>query len=650
MGAIDFGIIVDGAIVLVENVVHEMQYRRPDSRQAVLGIIARSAVDVARPTFYAMAIIIAALIPVFTLQRVEGRIFRPLALTYSLALVAALLFSLTTVPALCAMVLRPKDADADEPWFVGYLRERYATLITWLYDHRLVPFCAAGALLAGAAAVGASLGTEFLPELDEGDYAVFVEMPSSISIGQGQVILQEVRRRLLRFPEVMAVLSEQGRPEDGTDDDTVNMSETFVRLKPRERWRPGLTKDALEDAMRKSVQAIPGVSYNFSSPIKDNVEEAVSGVRGKIVLKIFGLDFQVMRVVLDRAIDSLRRVPGIVDLDIYRETTVPELQIELDRRALAREGISVVAAQQTIQTALSGFVVTKMWEDEKVVPIRVKLPAGETVDQEHIARLLLPTPSGARVPLRDLASITVKMGRAAMYRENNSRFMALKFNVEGRDLGSVINDAMKVVDAQVKVPEAYFLTWSGEFENQQRALARLRVIIPISLLIVFGLLYSALGTARSAAGILLIAPFALAGGVFALAASGVTLSVSAVIGFIALLGQVSLAGLLVLSAIENRRRQGFELRGAVVEGAKSQLRAVLMTAVLGMLGLIPMAISHGVGSETQRPFALVIVGGMATTLLVSLLLLPVLYGLIAQPEPRSPSPRESDLGLAELPR
>jgi cobalt-zinc-cadmium resistance protein CzcA len=535
--------------------------------------------------------------------------------------------------------------------FVGYLRERYATCITWLYDHRLVPMCAAGLLLAGAVALGATLGTEFLPELDEGDYAIFVEMPSSVSIGQGQLILQEVRRRLLRFPEVMAVLSEQGRPEDGTDDQTVNMSETFVRLKPRELWRKGLTKDVLENAMRKSVQEIPGVSYNFSGPIKDNVEEAVSGVRGKIVLKVFGMDFAVMRRGLDQAIAALHAIPGIVDLDIYRETTVPELQIELDRRALAREGISVLDAQQTIQTALAGFVVTKMWEDEKVIPIRVKLPAGETVDQEHIARLLLPTPSGARVPLRDLASISVKMGRAAMYRENNSRFMALKFNVEGRDLGSVIKDAMRIVDTQVKVPEGYFLTWSGEFENQQRALARLRVIIPISLLMVFGLLYSALGTARSAAAILLIAPFALAGGVFALAAAGVTLSVSAVIGFIALLGQVSLAGLLVLSAIETRRRDGTELRAAVVEGAKSQVRAVLMTAVLGMLGLIPMALSHGVGSETQRPFAVVIVGGMATTLLVSLLLLPVLYGVIARREP-GPKGRESeiDFAMTELPR
>jgi cobalt-zinc-cadmium resistance protein CzcA len=643
MGAIDFGILVDGAVVLVENVMHEMQHRRPTDRRELLGIIARSAVAVSRPTLYAMSIIIAALIPVFTLQRVEGRIFRPLALTYSLALLGALVFALTTVPAICAIVMRPRDAELREPAWLDWLRRRYRVWLGWLIAHRALVFGSGALLLAAAIVIGTQLGSEFLPELDEGDFVIFVEMPSSIALDRGQTVLEEVRRRILTFPEVWATLSEQGRPEDGTDDEGVNMSETFVRLKPKEAWPSGMDKDKLIEAMRTKLEEIPGVQFNFSSPIKDNVEEAVSGVRGKVVLKIYGEDFGAMRSTLDRAIDVLHKVKGVVDLDIYRETTVPQLQIQLDRAALAREGISVEDAQRVIQTGLGGRIVTQLWQGEMIVPVRVMLPGGETADQEHIANLLVPTPSGARVPLRELATIQVRMGRASINRENNSRFMALKFNVEGRDLGSTIQDAMKAVEHMGQVPEGYQLTWSGEFENQARAIGRLRIIVPISLLVVLGLLYSALGSARSASAVLLSAPFALTGGIFGLGLAGITLSVSAVIGFIALLGQVSLAGLLVLSAIEDKRRDGASLAEAVVEGATARMRAVLMTTLLGLLGLIPMALSHGVGSETQRPFAVVIVGGMVTTLLVALLVLPVLYSVLARREQNSQ--READLDL-----
>jgi cobalt-zinc-cadmium resistance protein CzcA len=327
-------------------VMHEMQHRKPTDRRELLGIIARSAVAVSRPTLYAMAIIIAALIPVFTLQRVEGRIFRPLALTYSLALLGALIFALTTVPAICAIVLRPRDAELREPAWLDWLRKRYQVWLRWLCAHRAVVFGGAALLLAAAIAIGTQLGSEFLPELDEGDFVIFVEMPSSIALDRGQTVLEEVRRRILTFPEVLATLSEQGRPEDGTDDEGVNMSETFVRLKPKEAWPSGMNKDKLIEAMRSELEAIPGVEFNFSSPIKDNVEEAVSGVRGKVVLKIYGEDFGAMRGTLDRAIDALHKVPGVVDLDIYRETTVPQLQIQLDRAALAREGISVEVAQR----------------------------------------------------------------------------------------------------------------------------------------------------------------------------------------------------------------------------------------------------------------------------------------------------------------
>jgi len=628
MGAIDFGILVDAAIVLTENVIHELGHRKPRDTREILAVVVHAAVDVARPTLYAMAIIIAALVPVFSLERVEGRIFRPLALTYSMALVAALVFAMTTVPALLAFVLRTKDAELKEPRFVVWLRERYTRGVALAARRWWLPLLAGVAVAALGVVVARGLGTEFLPALDEGDIVVFVEMPPSISLEGGRDLLVETRRRLKAFPEVIATLSEHGRPEDGTDNEGVNMSETFVRLRPRDQWRAGMTKERLIAAMRASVEQIPGVRFNFSQPIKDNVEESGSGVRGQVVLKIFGDDLDVMRRSLASAVVALQRVPGVVELDIYRDTSMPQLQVEFERGALAREGIAMEDAQRSLETGLGGLVVNEIWMGERPVPVRVRLPPEEREDRERISDILVPTPGGARVPLRDLASIDVRMGRAAINREDNSRTMALKFNVSGRDLGSVIRDAQAAVKRSVPEPPGHYFVWSGEFENQQRAMDRLAIIVPLSLLVVLGLLYSALGSARSALAILACAPFALTGGLFVLGLAAIPLSVSAAIGFIALLGQVSLAGLLVVSAIEALRARGVPRITAIVEGATQRFRAVLMTAILAMLGLVPMAFGSGVGSETQRPFALVIVGGMVTTLFVALFVLPALYALI----------------------
>ena len=643
MGAIDFGILVDGAVVLVENVLHEMGIAKPRSRREILGLVIHAAVDVARPTLYAMAIIIAALVPIFSLERVEGRIFRPLALTYSFALVAALVFALTIVPALLAVALRPKDAALKEPRFVGWLRDRYRDVVAVCVRRPVVPLAAGAALLLATVAVGSQLGTEFLPALDEGDLVVFVEMPPSVSLEEGQEILREVRVRLRHFPEVVATLSEHGRPEDGTDNEGANMSETFVRLRAPADWRPGVTKASLVDEMRASLDAIPGVRFNFSQPIKDNVEESGSGVRGQVVLKIFGSDLDEMRTALRQAVDALGPIEGIVDLDVYRDTSMPQLQVEFDRSALAREGIAMEDAQRTLETALAGSVFNEIWVGERPVPVRLRLSHEERADRERIGEILLPTEDGARVPLRDLARIEVRTGRAAINREDNSRTMALKFNVQGRDLGSVIQEAMTAVDESVQPPEGHYFVWSGEFENQQRAMARLSVIVPLSLLAVLGLLYSALGSMRTAAVILASAPFALSGGVFALAAAGVPLSVSAAVGFIALLGQVCLAGLLVLSAVEQRWHGGEDRLAAIVNGATARFRAVLLTALLAMLGLLPMAFGTGVGSETQRPFALVIVGGMASTLAVALFVLPPLYRVVGPRAHRRPEAIDEDV-------
>jgi cobalt-zinc-cadmium resistance protein CzcA len=565
---------------------------------------------------------------VFTLEQVEGRIFRPLALTYSFALVAALVLALTLVPALCAVGFS-RGKVVTEPRWLEKARTRYGHSLARLLGKRRLIVGLAAAFLAVTVVIGARMGTEFLPELDEGDFVVFVEMPPSIAQEAAQTMLVEVRRRILTFPEVLQVLSENGRPEDGTDNENPNMSETFVRLKPHEQWRPGYDKDRLIDEMRELVKEIPGVRYNFSQPIKDNVEEAVAGVRGKIVLKVFGTETKEMREALERARTRIATVAGVVDLGLYRDATVPQLQIRLDREALARAGIAVAAANDFIGTALAGKVVTTYWEGERPVPVRLVLPVAARENDEAIGELAVPRPGGGSVPLRDLASITVANGAANIYRESNSRYLALKFNVEGRDLGSVVKDAIATVAAGVKLPDGYYFTWGGEFENQARAIKRLEIIVPAALAAVLALLYGAVQSGRAALAILLAAPFALTGGVFALKLGGMPLSVSAVVGFIALLGQVSLLGLLLVSAIEARRRAGASLDAAIVEGSVEKLRAVLMAALLALFGLLPMAISSGVGSETQRPFALVIVGGMVTTLVITLVVLPAVYYMTA---------------------
>ncbi|MGN6108789.1 MAG: efflux RND transporter permease subunit [Kofleriaceae bacterium] len=641
MGAIDFGILVDGAVILVEHVIHMARARRPETRRELLGLVGHAALDVARPTFYAMAIIIAALIPVFTLERVEGRIFRPLALTYTFALIGALVLALTLVPALCALVLRPRDAASRDPRWIEHGRRGYRRVIDAIVRRRVAALIVGAALLVGGGVVGSGLGKEFLPQLDEGDLTVFVEMPTSISQDRSRELLVDIRRRLLAFPEVISTLSRHGRPEDGTDNEGVNMSSTFVRLRPHEQWRDGLTKDRLVDEMREALEQIPGVRFNFSQPIKDRIEESVSGVRGQVVLKIFGPDLEAMRKSLEQAKQVLRTIPGIVDLDLYRDSMVPQLQIDLDRQALARAGIAVGDAQDLIETALAGKVVTSMWQSDRMVPIRVGLPAPERADFERIGALAVPTADGGRLPLRELARISIAQGRATINHEANSRVASLKFNVQGRDLGSVIAEAQAAVAAQVHPPEGHHFVWGGEFENQQRAMARLRVVVPIALVIVLVLLFSALGSGRGAFAVLATAPFALTGGIFGLAIAGIPLSVSAAVGFIALLGQVSLAGLLVVSAIERLRRDGASLVDAIVDGPTSQFRALLMTALLAILGLMPMALSHAVGSETQRPFAVVIIGGMVTTLVVALTLLPVIYRLIARRVLGAPAEDES---------
>lgn len=633
MGAIDFGILVDAGVVLAENVLHGLAHERPKTTQERLSLIVRTAVEVSRPTFFAMAIVGAALIPIFSLERIEGRIFRPMAMTYAFAITSALILSLTFVPAVCALLLRVKDASTASPEGFDRFRDKIAGIVDMLLGKRRLVFIGLGALLLIGIGIGARLGTEFLPELDEGDLLVFAEMPPSISLDEGAILLREMRRKLEVFPEVKAILSEQGRPEDGTDNEAINLGKIHVHLLPKDKWRPGLTRRRLMDAMRATLLEIVGVNYNFSQPIRDAVEESVSGVRGKVVLKLFGRDLDASREILRQAKSLLSRIPGIVDLDLYRDATAPQVVIALDRPALARAGITVSDALDLAETALGGRIVTSLWEGERPVDVRVRLPRVERSDLNHVSDILVPSPSGARIPLRDLAEIKVASGRASILREDNRRSMALKFNVEGRDMGSVVKDAQAAIAASLKPPPGHYFQWNGEFENQARAMKRLQLVVPVSLLIVLFLLYSAVGSLRGALAILFVAPFGLTGGLLALFFMGVNLSVSAAVGFIALLGLVCLDALLFVAATDRRLQAGEELRSAVINGVRDRFRAQVMTTLLAMLGLFPMAVSHAVGAEIQRPFAIVIIGGLAVALVVTIFALPVIYRMFARPPP-----------------
>ena len=631
MGAIDFGIMVDGAVVLAENIIRNARLRKPQTANDMRHIIVDSAVAVAKPTLFAMAIVIAALIPVFSLQSIEGRIFRPLAMTYSFALLGALVFAMGLVPALCAIFLRPKDVLVEEPKVFDHMHHGYQSWISRILNgagRRMATLLVFIVVMVIAGVSVKWLGTEFLPELDEGDAYVLVQMPASVSLQKGQEVLRDVRLRLKVFPEVISVTTEQGRPESGTDNETINLAKALVRLKPHDAWRKGLTKPELIEQMRATLGEIPGISFNFAQPIRDSVEESTSGARGQVVLKLFGPDISTLRGILEKTVSLTKNIPGVVDLGLYRDAPAPQVHVEFDRQSLARQGIAMETAQKTLEMALAGNIATTLWEGEYPVPVRVRLPYVDRMDEERIRNIAIPLPNGGSVPLHSVGAVSIKIGNSSIFREGNARYMALKFNVEGRDIGSVVKDTLATFKENVKLPEGYQALWGGEWENQQRAAARLKVVVPLSLLIVYALLFSALGHARSAAVILLCAPFAMVGGIAALHLTGIELSISAAIGFIALLGQVALAGLLVISSVEELRRQGMPMMQALVEGAAERMRSILLVALLALLGLLPMALSTGVGSETQRPFASVIVGGMVLLPLVALVLLPVLYALM----------------------
>jgi len=624
LGAMDFGIIVDGAVIVVENIMHRLAENREDmSENERREVIISATNEVGRPTLFSMLIIIAAHIPIFALQRHEGRIFQPMALSVTTALVGSLIFSLTLVPLLAYWMLRRKLPHGDNK-LVSSLKGLYEPVLRWALVHRKKVVIIALSLFSLAMVAASRLGSEFLPELNEGTFWANFDMPSSVSSEEASKILNQARKVLLTIPEVRTAVSKSGQPEDGTDPKTLSMAEVFIDVKPQEEWRKGLTRDQLIDEMDRKLATIPGIDPAFSQPIRDNVLESISQIKGQIVVKVSGSDLVELRQVAEAVQREIKQVPGVQRGEIDRLGDLPQLVIDINRDSAARVGLNVGDIQDVIESALAGKSATQIWEGERKFSVAVRLPE----DRRAIANLSgisIATPDGGYTTLGNVATIRETSGAMNIAREGGRRTMAIGIFIKDRDMGSVVADMQARVKQNVKLPPEYNITWSGEFENQERAMQRLSVVVPISLLLIFVLLFDAFGSFKTASLILINVPLALIGGFVGLWVFSIPLSVSAAIGFIALSGQAVLNGVVMLTVFQQRQAAGMSVIDAVREGSMQRLRTVLMTAMLAALGLLPMALSHDIGSETQRPLAIVVICGLFTATLLTLVALPALY-------------------------
>ena len=623
MGAIDFGIIVDSAVVVAENLIRIL-HERKDKPQSLPAAIVEAVREMGRPILFSKAILLTAFIPVYTLQRVEGRIFRPMALTLTYAVVTGTIFAVFVVPALLSFAVRHGTQEGDS-WVVRKIIQLYRPVLNFAMNWRKLVFAGTGVLLACGALAYCFLGSEFLPKLDEGALWVRIFMPKSISPSEAANIVRNVRHRLASFPETENVLSQLGRPDDGTDINGFDVCEFNVNLKPRSEWTTASNREALADAMGRDLAAIPGVSSQFSQYIEDNVNEAVSGIKSELAIKLYGEDPEKLQEYADKIAEVIATVPGAKDVGTDQFTGQPQIQITVDRAAIARFGVSVSDIQSVIETALGGSAATQVLEGERTFDLVVKVAPKAVSDLDSIRNIPVFGANGERLTLGALTKVEVRAGLARIMREGNERRIAIKLSVRGRDLGSLVHEAEAKASAAVRLPPGYRMVWTGAFENEQRAVHRLALVVPDTIIAIFFLLFTAFDSGKLATLILLNVPFAAVGGVLALLIARLDLSVSAMVGLIALFGVSIQSGVLLVERVRELRRLGNPLREAIIEGAVSRVRPVMMTSLMAALGLLPAALSTGVGAETTRPFAVVIIGGLVTATLLTLLLLPILY-------------------------
>lgn len=636
LGALDFGMVVDGAVVMVENIVRHLSAR---GDKPGMQCIRDAAHEVQRPVFFAIAIIITAYMPIFTLQRVEGRLFKPMAWTVAFALLGALIFSILIAPVLASVFFRNSISEWRNPVLV-FLTKQYRIRVRWAIEHRWVTLTAGIAALGIAMFLvfGGVIGSEFLPHLDEGAIWVRGTLAPSTGSTEGTHVADRARVALASFPEATVVTSQVGRPDDGTDTTGFFNTEYFVDLKPKERWRPVFheRKDELIAAMDRELEKIPGVIWNFSQPIEDNMEEAVSGVKGELAVKLYGDDLKLLEEKGDQIVGIMSKIAGIEDLGLFRVLGQPNLNFTVDRLQAARYGINVADIQDAIQTAVGGNAVSQVLQGEERYDLVVRYQEPFRDTPEAIENIRLLAPSGERVSLPQLCKVSVADGGSEIYREENSRYVAIKYSVRGRDLGGTVEEAMKKIGEQVKLPTGYHLDWAGEYESQKRSEKRLLIVLPITILLIFIILYMMFGSWKWGLLILGVVAMAPIGGLLALLLTGTHFSVSSGVGFLALFGVSVQTGVIMLEYINQLRARGHSIEDSAVEGAVLRLRPIMMTMLVATLGLLPAALSHAIGSDSQRPFAIVIVGGLVASLVMGIFLLPTLYVWVAREDDRLP--------------
>ncbi len=634
--------VVDGTVVMVENIIRHLGHKDPAS--GVKDRIRAAAHEVQRPVFYAIAIIISGYLPIFTLQRVEGRLFKPMAWTVGFALLGAMVFSITIAPVLVSFLFKKETPEWHNPAVV-WLTKRYRKGLTWSILHRGTMVAVAVLTLCGSVylALGGAIGSEFLPHLDEGAIWVRGTLAPSTGPTEGIRVANQARVVLASFPEVSIATSQVGRPDDGLDFTGFFNTEYCVNLKPKETWRPVFHQDKskLVSAMNRQLQKIPGVIWNFSQPIQDNMEEAVSGVKGQLATKIYGDDLKVLEAKGEEIIRIMRHVRGIKDLGLFRVVGQPNLNFVVDRDQAARYQINVADVQDAVQTAIGGNAVTQVLQGERRYDLVMRYLPPFRDTKEALEKVRLLSPSGERVSLSQLCRVVTRDGAAQIYREGNRRYVAVKYSVRGRDLGSTVEEAMAKVDKQVKLPPGYSISWLGEYESQKRAEARLLVIVPLTIFLIFMIIYGAFGSAKWACLNLVNVAVARIGGLLALLVTGTHFSVSSGVGFLALFGVSVQTGVIMVEYINQLRARGYSIVDAAIEGATRRLRPIMMTMLVATLGLLPAAMSHDIGSDSQRPFAIVIVGGLITDLVMSIFLLPTFYVWWARPTDHLPKAEES---------
>jgi cobalt-zinc-cadmium resistance protein CzcA len=643
LGALDFGMVVDGAVVMVENIVRHLGHKNGNSKTPSEKI-SEASHEVQRPVFYAIAIIITAYLPIFTLQRVEGRLFHPMAWTVAFALLGALLFSILIAPVLASFAFQKGASEWHNP-VMSFVIERYRHAVRWAIRHRAITvgvvvfMVAVGVYLA----FGGAIGSEFLPHLDEGALWVRGTLAPSTGPDEGIRVANQARIILCSFPEVPQCTSQVGRPDDGTDTTGFFNVEFFVDLKQKEDWRPVFHQDKEEliVAMNRELDKIPGVVWGFSQPIEDNMEEAVSGVKGALATKIYGDDLKVLEAKSDEVVNIMRGIKGVEDLGVFRVLGQPNLNVTVDRAAAARYQINVADVQDAVQTAVGGNALTQVLKGEARYDLTLRYLPQYRNTEEAIENIRLLSPTGERVSLAQLCKISVTDGASEVYREGNRRYVAIKYSVRGRDLGSTVEEAIKKVNNQLKLPTGYSLYWEGEYQSQKRANARLLIVLPITILIIFILLYTMFKSFKWATLIMANIAIAPIGGLLALWFTGTNFSVSSGVGFLALFGVSVQTGVIMLEYINQLRARRFTVEDAAVEGAVLRLRPIMMTMLVATLGLLPAALSHAIGSDSQRPFAIVIVGGLIAALIMSVFLLPTLYVWVARERDVLPLSEES---------